>query len=121
MLTLVMAVSEWMQVPGALGLLVLDEVFGFLDAAGAEGLMEALRAVEERIPAIFVVAHDPQLQSLFGKTLHVEQDDQGISHLENANASDEERSPGRAERGAGLSGRKVERRHHRQRGKAHAD
>jgi len=121
MLTLVMAVSEWMQVPGALGLLVLDEVFGFLDAAGAEGLMEALRAVEERIPAIFVVAHDPQLQSLFGKTLHVEQDDQGISHLENGNASDEERSPGRAERGAGLSGRKVERRHHRQRGKAHTD
>lgn len=81
MLTLVKAVSEWMQVPGVLGMLVLDEVFGFLDASGAEGLMEALREVQLQIPKIFVVSHDAQLQAMFSDTLIVEQDDRGISRV----------------------------------------
>jgi DNA repair exonuclease SbcCD ATPase subunit len=89
MLTLIMAVSRWMRAEGALGLLVLDEVFDFLDAAGAEGLTEALRAVEEVVPAIYVIAHDPQLQALFQKVILVEQDAQGISRIVEADGGDE--------------------------------
>jgi DNA repair exonuclease SbcCD ATPase subunit len=81
MLTLVKAVSKWMQVPGMLGMLVLDEVFGFLDGSGAEGLMEALREMQEQIPTIFVVSHEPSLQALFPEVLVVEQDQDGVSRL----------------------------------------
>ncbi len=81
MLTLVKAVSTWMQVPGALGILILDEVFGFLDGSGAEGLMEALREVQEQIPSIFVVSHEPELQALFPEVIRVEQDGEGTSRI----------------------------------------
>lgn len=81
MLVLVKAVANWMQVPGVLGLLVLDEVFGFLDASGAEGLMEALREMREVVPTIFVVSHDAALQSLFSQVLVVEQDQNGVSRI----------------------------------------
>lgn len=81
MLVLVKAVSEWMRVPGVLGLLVLDEVFGFLDASGAEGLMEALREVQAQIPTVYAVSHDPQLQALFPEVVVVEQDAQGVSRI----------------------------------------
>lgn len=81
MLTLVLAVSSWMRVPGMLGTLILDEVFGFLDASGAEGLLEALREVQTHIPAVFVVSHDAQLQALFPEALVVVQDEHGVSRL----------------------------------------
>lgn len=82
MLVLVKAVSGWMGTPGALGVLILDEVFGFLDAAGAEGLMEALLRVQEVVPAIYAVAHDPQLQALFPNVLRVVQGEDGTSVVE---------------------------------------
>jgi len=81
MLTLVKAISTWMHVPGALGVLVLDEVFGFLDASGAEGLMEALRDVQAVVPTIYAISHDPQLQALFSGTVMIEQDDFGVSRI----------------------------------------
>jgi len=81
MLTLVKAISTWMHVPGSLGLLVLDEVFGFLDASGAEGLMEALRDVQSVVPAIYAISHDQQLQALFSGTVMVEQDEFGVSRI----------------------------------------
>lgn len=81
MLTLVKAVSTWMQVPGMLGILVLDEVFGFLDGSGAEGLMEALREMQSQITSIFVVSHDPQLQALFPEVICVAQDSSGTSKV----------------------------------------
>ncbi len=81
MLTLVKAVSSWMRVPGILGVLVLDEVFGFLDASGAEGLMEALRELQEQIPTIYVVSHEAALQALFPESVVVEQDAAGVSRL----------------------------------------
>ncbi len=81
MITLSMAVSEWMKIPGILGMLVLDEVFGFLDSSGAEGLLEALEQVQEQIPSLFVITHDSHLQSLFPKTILIKQDEDGISHL----------------------------------------
>lgn len=90
MLTLVKAISTWMRVPGALGLLVLDEVFGFLDASGAEGLMEALRDVQMVVPAIYAVSHDPQLQALFSGTVMVAQDDLGVSRIVNGAAREPE-------------------------------
>jgi DNA repair exonuclease SbcCD ATPase subunit/DNA repair exonuclease SbcCD nuclease subunit len=81
MLTLAVAVADWMQVPGILGLLVLDEVFGFLDASGAEGLLDALRGVQRTIPTIYTVTHDQHLQALFPDAVVVEQDRDGVSHL----------------------------------------
>lgn len=81
MLTLVKAVSQWMGTPGVLGVLVLDEVFGFLDASGAEGLLEALREVQVQVPSIFVVSHDQQMQALFPETILVEQGADGVSRL----------------------------------------
>lgn len=81
MLTLIMAVSRWLQVPGMLGMLVLDEVLGFLDASGAEGLLEVLREVQEQIPAIFVVSHEAHVQGLFPAVISVEQDAAGVSRL----------------------------------------
>lgn len=81
MLTLVKAVSQWMQTPGMLGILVLDEVFGFLDDSGAEGLMEALREVQEQVPSIFVISHEQQLQALFPEVIVVEQNEHGVSRV----------------------------------------
>jgi len=81
MLTLVKAISTWMHVPGALGVLVLDEVFGFLDASGAEGLMEALRDLQAVVPTIYAISHDPQLQALFSGTVMIEQDELGVSRV----------------------------------------
>jgi len=81
MLTLVKAVSKWMQSPGALGVLVLDEVFGFLDASGEEGLMEALREVNAHVPTIYAVSQNPELQALFADVLVVEQQPDGTSVL----------------------------------------
>lgn len=81
MLVLVLAVSEWMRVPGILGLLVLDEVFERMDGSGAEGLMDALRQVQEVIPCIYNVTHDVNLQSMFPEVVHVQQDADGVSRI----------------------------------------
>lgn len=81
MLTLAVAVSEWLGVPGVLGVMTLDEVFGFLDESGGEGLLDALRVVQEHIPTIYCVTHDARLQSLFPAAIKVVQDERGISTL----------------------------------------
>lgn len=81
MLVLAQSVSEWMGVPGILGILTLDEVFGFLDSSGAEGLMEALQQIQQQIPTIFAVTHDSHLQSLFPQMIHVAQDEHGVSRV----------------------------------------
>lgn len=86
MLTLVSAVSRWLQVPGVLGMLVLDEVFGFLDSSGSEGLLEALREVQAQVPAIYVVSHDAQLQALFPEAVLVQQDANGVSSVSTTEA-----------------------------------
>jgi len=88
MLTLIKVVSKWLQVPGCLGVLVLDEVFGFLDASGAEGLSEVLREVQEQVPVVFVVSHEPQLQALFANTIVIQQDERGISRILSGGADD---------------------------------
>lgn len=84
MLTLIKAVSSWMGVPGVLGLLIMDEVFKFLDASGAEGLAEALREVQEVVPSVYVVTHDSQFQALFSDVLRVERDEEGVSRIVSA-------------------------------------
>lgn len=81
MLTLVVAVSYWMGVPGILGNLTLDEVTTFLDTSGAEGLMEALIQVQQVIPCVHVIDHGVHLQSLFPQVIRLEQDEEGVSHV----------------------------------------
>lgn len=81
MLTLALAVSKTRNVPGVLGLLILDEVFGFLDSDGVEALYETLVEIQETIPKIYAITHDPDLQSLFRSTLLVRQDAHGVSTL----------------------------------------
>ncbi|KKK64813.1 hypothetical protein LCGC14_2980420, partial [marine sediment metagenome] len=81
MLVLTQAVAAWMGTRGILGLLILDEVFGFLDTSGAEGLLAALRQIKEHVPTIYVITHDTNLQALMPETIQVTQDDQGISRI----------------------------------------
>lgn len=81
MLTLALAVAKTRQVPGVLGMLILDEVFGFLDSDGVEALYETLDQVQMVIPCIYAVTHDPDLQSLFRNVILVRQDQQGVSRL----------------------------------------
>jgi DNA repair exonuclease SbcCD ATPase subunit len=81
MLVLTQAVAEWMGTRGVLGTLILDEVFGFLDASGAEGLLAALGQINERVPTIYVVTHDTNLQSMLPNVIHVEQNAEGVSEV----------------------------------------
>jgi DNA repair exonuclease SbcCD ATPase subunit len=81
MLVLTQAVATWMGTQGVLGLLILDEVFGFLDASGAEGLLAALGQINEQVPTIYVMTHDAALQSLIPNAIHVEQNAEGISEV----------------------------------------
>lgn len=81
MLTLSMAVAKTRQVPGVLGMLVLDEVFAFLDEDGVDALFSVLGEVNQVIPSIYAVTHNPNLQSLFTATLKVEQDQYGVSRI----------------------------------------
>lgn len=81
MLTLALAVSKIHQVPGVLGMLILDEVFGFLDRDGVESLHTALLEMYPRITSIYAITHDVDLQSLFSQTLLVSQDEFGVSTL----------------------------------------
>lgn len=81
MLTLAMAVAKTRAINGVLGILVLDEVFGFLDSDGVEALYETLQEVQSVIPHIYAITHDPDLKALFQQSLLVRQDEYGISHL----------------------------------------
>jgi len=79
MLVMTLAVAKWMGTPGVLGLLVLDEVFGFLDDSGAEGLVDALQQVQLVVPTIYTITHDPHLQALVPDVIRVVQDADGLS------------------------------------------
>jgi len=81
MLVLTQAVAEWMGTKGVLGLLILDEVFGFLDTSGAEGLLAALNQVTAQIPTIYVITHDTHLQSMIPNVIQVVQGKDGISKV----------------------------------------
>jgi DNA repair exonuclease SbcCD ATPase subunit/DNA repair exonuclease SbcCD nuclease subunit len=81
MLVLTQAVAQWMGTRGVLGLLILDEVFGFLDASGAEGLLAALNEIGEQVPTIYVITHDTNLQSLIPNVIHVVQGEEGTSQV----------------------------------------
>ncbi len=82
MLSLSLSVARSRNVPGVLGMLVLDEVFGFLDEDGVEALYSTLVEVQSIVPAIYAITHNPDLQSLFPKVVVVVQDEYGVSHLE---------------------------------------
>ena len=81
MLVLVQSVSEWMQVPGILGILVLDEVFGFMDGAGPECLVDVLEEIQKTIPTVLTITQDTHLQSIFPETIQVKQDERGVSRV----------------------------------------
>lgn len=81
MLVLAYAVAKWMNTPGVLGVLLLDEVFGFLDASGAEGLVAALQQINDTIPTIYTITHDTHLQSLIPSGITVVQGEDGISRV----------------------------------------
>jgi len=81
MLVITQAVAEWMGTKGVLGLLILDEVFGFLDASGAEGLLAALSQISTQVPTIYVITHDTHLQSIIPSVIQVVQDSNGNSKV----------------------------------------
>lgn len=81
MLTLILANAHRQQVPGVLGLVVLDEVFDFLDSDGAETLSATLDQMTDTIPSIYVVTQNSDMQSMFPQTLLVEQGGDGASRI----------------------------------------
>ena len=81
LLTMTLAVSEIYQIPGLLGIVILDEVFSFLDDNGSEALAETLAILSEKIPSIYLVSQDTAMQSLFDQSITVVQDKTGTSRV----------------------------------------
>jgi exonuclease SbcC len=60
-----------------LQLLVLDEGFGALDAAGREQLIEAINAVKEDFQCVLVITHIEELRDVFPARIDVKKTDEG--------------------------------------------
>jgi DNA repair exonuclease SbcCD ATPase subunit len=80
-LTLNIAVSKAYQINGVLGLLVLDEVFDFIDEGGVEPVVSALQEVAKVVPTILVITHDKSMQDMFPNVIKVVQDENKISRI----------------------------------------
>ena len=81
MLCLALAQSKMWNTPGVLGMLILDEIFDFLDVDGAEAVCEVLEEINAVIPSIYVVSQRTEMKSLFPQQLEVIQGDDGISRI----------------------------------------
>lgn len=81
MLTLALANARMRGTHGVLGLLVFDEVFGYLDTEGREALVPALEEATGVVPSIYVITQDDDMKSLFPQILQVRKHDNGISEL----------------------------------------
>lgn len=68
---------------GALGFIVLDEVFGALDASRRRNVLFALDRLKQTFGQIFVISHvaDVQESPLLDETWLIEEDDEGKSSL----------------------------------------
>ncbi|MBN1224913.1 MAG: hypothetical protein JXB23_16815, partial [Candidatus Aminicenantes bacterium] len=60
-------------------LVFYDEPFEHLDAEGVSGVMELLQDVSKRVGTVLVVTHDPELKSMFEKTIKVVKEADGFS------------------------------------------
>lgn len=80
LLTLILAVSKSLNIRGIMGMLILDEVFSYLDSDGAESLADTLR--DFPIPQVYVVSQKLELQALFSNNIHVVQGEDYVSYLE---------------------------------------
>ena len=69
-----LALSELASMLGfrRMDLLVFDEVFRSLDAAGVDGVMNILRRLEESTDTLMVIEHDDELESRFDTVLQAE-------------------------------------------------
>lgn len=60
-------------------LVFYDEPFEHLDAEGIAGVMELLQDITKKIGTVLVVTHDPELKSMFEKTIKVVKEADGFS------------------------------------------
>ena len=56
---------------GLLGMLILDEVFSFLDDTGEENIFYLLKDIVKEIKSIFIITHTDELKSYFDNTIVV--------------------------------------------------
>lgn len=82
LLTTTLAASKAHGIPGALGILILDEVASYLDSDGAEALAETLVEYSpDVVPSVYVVSQDMSHKALYDDVMRVEQDENGISRI----------------------------------------
>ena len=66
---------------GLLGMLILDEVFSFLDDTGEENVFYLLKEISNEVKSIFVITHTDELKSYFDNSITVVKKDRN-SYLE---------------------------------------
>jgi len=82
LLTTTLAASKSNQIPGAMGIMILDEVCSYLDSDGAEGLADTLREYSpEIIPTVFIVSQSLEHKALYENIIQIKQDENGISRV----------------------------------------
>jgi DNA repair exonuclease SbcCD ATPase subunit len=84
-IALCMALNKWVsnkyQIPnGLLGLMILDEMFSFVDRMGEESIATLLYE-EGQTKSILVISHTPELESYATRVYHVTKEN-GVSHLD---------------------------------------
>jgi exonuclease SbcC len=68
-----------------LSLLVLDEIFGSLDDARRQSVLELLRAIGDRFPQVIVITHVEGLSDAFDRVLRVSHDvERGVTTVRDA-------------------------------------
>ena len=84
-IALCMALNKWVsnkyQIPnGLMGLMILDEMFSFVDRMGEESIATLLYE-EGQTKSILVISHTPELESYATRVYHVTKEN-GVSHLD---------------------------------------
>jgi DNA repair exonuclease SbcCD ATPase subunit len=80
-----MALNKWVsnkyQIPnGLLGLMILDEMFSFIDRMGEESIATLLYE-ESQTKSVLVISHTPELASYATRIYNVTKEN-GVSHLD---------------------------------------
>lgn len=74
----------------SLNISIFDEIFDALDESGIESVIELLQELSQEKSSIFVISHNPHLQSMFSNTITVVKKDGFSTILEGCDESEDE-------------------------------